>query len=73
MIKPQLHFKTGSSSKVIFGLEIEHQVEEVIATRRNKKDALNKGNMYPKATGRQDIHNKPERLRMLLTPVYGAA
>jgi anaerobic selenocysteine-containing dehydrogenase len=45
------------------GIEVEHDGEQILAIRGDKKDVLSKGNICPKATGLQDIHNCPDRLR----------
>jgi anaerobic selenocysteine-containing dehydrogenase len=45
------------------GIEVEHDGENIIAIRGDKNDVLSKGNICPKATGLQDIHTDPDRLR----------
>jgi len=51
------------------GIEVEHDRKTIIAIRGDKKDVLSKGNMCPKATGLQDIHTDPDRLRKPLVRV----
>ena len=51
------------------GIEVEHDGKTIIAIRGDKKDVLSKGNMCPKATGLQDIHTDPDRLRKPLVRV----
>ena len=45
------------------GIEVEHDGEQIIAIRGDKRDVLSQGNICPKATGLQDIHTDPDRLR----------
>ena len=51
------------------GIEVEHDGKTIIAIRGDKKDVLSKGNICPKATGLQDIHTDPDRLRKPLVRV----
>ena len=51
------------------GIEIEYEGTQVIAIRGDKNDVLSQGNICPKATGIQDIHNCPDRLRKPLRRV----
>ena len=51
------------------GIEVEHDGKTIIAIQGDKKDVLSKGNMCPKATGLQDIHTDPDRLRKPLVRV----
>ena len=51
------------------GIEVEHDGKSIIAIRGDKKDVLSKGNICPKATGLQDIHTDPDRLRKPLVRV----
>jgi len=45
------------------GIEVEHDGKNIIAIRGDQNDVLSKGNICPKATGLQDIHTDPDRLR----------
>ena len=51
------------------GIEVEHDGRTIIAIRGDKKDVLSQGNICPKATGLQDIHTDPDRLRKPLVRV----
>jgi anaerobic selenocysteine-containing dehydrogenase len=51
------------------GIEVEHDGEQVLAIRGDKNDVLSQGNICPKATGIQDIHNCPDRLKKPLKRV----
>ncbi len=51
------------------GLEIEHDGDRIVAIRGDKKDVLSRGNICPKATGLQDIHTCPDRLKKPLKRV----
>ena len=65
----QLHYRTCHLCETMCGIEIEHDGEQVIAIRGDKRDVLSKGNICPKATGIQDIHSCPDRLRKPLKRV----
>jgi len=51
------------------GIEVEHDGEKILAIRGDKDDVLSQGNICPKATGLQDIHADPDRLRKPLRRV----
>ena len=59
----QLHYRTCHLCETMCGIEVEHDGENIIAIRGDKNDVLSKGNICPKATGLQDIHVDPDRLR----------
>ena len=59
----QLHYRTCNLCETMCGIEIEHDGEQVLAIRGDKNDVLSQGNICPKATGLQDIHTDPDRLR----------
>ena len=65
----QLHYRTCHLCETMCGIEIEHDGEQVIAIRGDKNDVLSQGNICPKATGIQDIHTCPDRLRKPLKRV----
>jgi anaerobic selenocysteine-containing dehydrogenase len=45
------------------GIEVEYEGDQILAIRGDKNDVLSKGNICPKATGLQDIHNCKDRLK----------
>ena len=59
----QLHYRTCHLCETMCGIEIEHDGGEILAIRGDKDDVLSRGNICPKATGLQDIHTDPDRLR----------
>ncbi len=65
----QLHYRTCHLCETMCGIEIEHDGEQVLAIRGDKNDVLSQGNICPKATGIQDIHTCPDRLRKPLKRV----
>ena len=65
----QLHYRTCHLCETMCGIEIEHDGEQVLAIRGDKNDVLSKGNICPKATGIQDIHSCPDRLKKPLKRV----
>ncbi|MEP5568314.1 MAG: molybdopterin-dependent oxidoreductase [Halioglobus sp.] len=63
MSEKQYHYRTCHLCETMCGIEVEHDGEQILAIRGDKNDVLSKGNICPKATGLQDIHNCPDRLR----------
>jgi anaerobic selenocysteine-containing dehydrogenase len=59
----QLHYRTCHLCETMCGIEVEHDGEKILAIRGDKDDVLSQGNICPKATGLQDIHTDPDRLR----------
>ena len=59
----QFHYRTCHLCETMCGIEVEHDGEQIIAIRGDKRDVLSQGNICPKATGLQDIHTDPDRLR----------
>jgi anaerobic selenocysteine-containing dehydrogenase len=59
----QLHYRTCHLCETMCGIEVEHDGERILAIRGDKDDVLSRGNICPKATGLQDIHTDPDRLR----------
>ena len=65
----QFHYRTCHLCETMCGIEVEHDGENIIAIRGDKRDVLSKGNICPKATGLQDIHTDPDRLHKPLVRV----
>jgi anaerobic selenocysteine-containing dehydrogenase len=59
----QLHYRTCHLCETMCGIEIEYEGDQILAIRGDKNDVLSKGNICPKATGIQDIHNCLDRLK----------
>ncbi|EYF03616.1 molybdopterin oxidoreductase family protein [Chondromyces apiculatus] len=67
----RLHHRTCSLCEAMCGVEIETEGERVIAIRGDKADPFSQGYLCPKATGLQDIHEDPDRLRHPVRRVKG--
>ncbi len=65
----QLHHRTCHLCETMCGIEVEHDGAKILAIRGDKDDVLSQGNICPKATGLQDIHTDPDRLRRPLKRV----
>ena len=65
----QLHYRTCHLCETMCGIEVEHDGEQILAIRGDKNDVLSQGNICPKATGLQDIHSCPDRLKKPLKRV----
>jgi anaerobic selenocysteine-containing dehydrogenase len=65
----RLHYRTCHLCETMCGIEVEHDGEKILAIRGDKDDVLSQGNICPKATGLQDIHTDPDRLRKPLRRV----
>ncbi|MFP6663761.1 MAG: molybdopterin-dependent oxidoreductase [Deltaproteobacteria bacterium] len=65
----QLHYRTCHLCETMCGIEVEHDGKRILAIRGDKEDVLSKGNICPKATGLQDIHTDPDRIRRPLKRV----
>ena len=65
----KLHYRTCHLCETMCGIEVEYEGEQILAIRGDKNDVLSKGNICPKATGLQDIHSCPDRLRKPLKRV----
>ncbi|MAZ88326.1 MAG: dehydrogenase [Cellvibrionaceae bacterium] len=57
------HYRTCHLCETMCGIEVEYDGEQIQSIRGDKKDVLSQGNICPKATGLQDIHTDPDRLR----------
>ena len=58
----QLHYRTCHLCETMCGIVVEHDGGRILAIRGDKDDVLSQGNICPKTTGLQDIHNDPDRL-----------
>jgi len=65
----QLYYRTCHLCETMCGIEVEHDGKQILAIRGDKDDVLSQGNICPKATGLQDIHTDPDRLRRPLKRV----
>ena len=65
------HFRTCNLCEAMCGLEIEVEDGIVQSIRGDKEDPFSRGYICPKATGLQDIHKDPDRLRKPIKKVNG--
>lgn len=59
----QKHYRTCNLCETMCGIEVEYEGDQILAIRGDRNDVLSKGNICPKATGLQDIHTCPDRLK----------
>jgi anaerobic selenocysteine-containing dehydrogenase len=59
----KMHYRSCHLCETMCGIEVEYEGTEILAIRGDKNDVLSKGNICPKATGLQDIHNCTDRLK----------
>jgi len=60
------HYRTCNLCEAMCGLEIKHQNKSIISIKGDKKDALSKGHICPKAVALQDLYHDKDRLK---TPI----
>ncbi len=60
------HYRTCNLCEAMCGLEIKHQNNTIISIKGDKKDALSKGHICPKATALEDLYLDKDRLK---TPI----
>jgi len=65
----QRHYRSCHLCETMCGIEVEYEGEKILAIRADKDEVLSQGNICPKATGLQDIHTDPDRLRKPLRRV----
>ncbi len=66
-----IHHRTCNLCEAICGLEIEHDGQQIISIKGDKKDPFSRGHICPKAVALQDIQDDPDRLRQPLKKVDG--
>lgn len=60
------HYRTCNLCEAMCGLEIKYQDKSIISIKGDKKDALSKGHICPKAVALQDLYHNKDRLK---TPI----
>ncbi|NOY47391.1 MAG: molybdopterin-dependent oxidoreductase [Chlorobi bacterium] len=60
------HYRTCNLCEAMCGLEITYQDKSIISIKGDKKDALSKGHICPKAVALQDLYHDKDRLK---TPI----
>ncbi|MGH1373674.1 MAG: molybdopterin-dependent oxidoreductase [Cellvibrionaceae bacterium] len=65
------HYRTCHLCETMCGIEVEYEGDQILSIKGDKSDVLSQGNICPKATGLQDIHRDPDRLRqpMIRRPI----
>ena len=66
----QTHYRTCNLCEAMCGLEIRHNETEVLSIKGDKKDALSRGHICPKAVALQDLYHDKDRLK---TPIKKTA
>jgi len=60
------HYRTCNLCEAMCGLEIKYQDKSIVSIKGDKKDALSKGHICPKAVALQDLYHDKNRLK---TPI----
>jgi anaerobic selenocysteine-containing dehydrogenase len=58
-----LHYRTCNICEAMCGVVVEHDGQHVTSIRGDERDRYSNGYICPKATGLQDLHEDPDRLR----------
>jgi len=66
MTELEKHYRTCNLCEAMCGIEITHKDNKIIAIKGDKKDALSRGHICPKATALEDLHLDKDRLK---TPI----
>lgn len=67
----QTHFRTCHLCETMCGIAVEHDGENILSIKGDPDHVLSKGNICAKASGLQDIHTDPDRLRGPVKKVDG--
>lgn len=59
----QTHYRTCHLCETMCGIAVEHDGENILSIKGDPDHVLSKGNICAKASGLQDIHTDPDRLR----------
>ena len=66
MSEVKTHFRTCNICEAMCGIAIEHQDNQIISIKGDKKDPFSKGHMCPKALALQDYYQDKDRIK---TPI----
>mgnify|MGYP000023513623 CR=1 FL=1 len=61
--KTQTHFRTCHLGETMCGIAVEHDGTNILSIKGDPNHVMSKGNICAKASGLQDIHTDPDRLR----------
>jgi len=70
MAELEKHYRTCNLCEAMCGIEITYKENDIIAIKGDKKDALSRGHICPKATALEDLHLDKDRLK---TPIKRTA
>lgn len=65
------HFRTCHLCETMCGIAVEYEGDQILSIKADVYDVLSKGNICPKATGLQDVHNDPDRLKTPIKKLNG--
>jgi len=65
------HFRTCHLCETMCGIAVEYEADQILSIKGDVYDVLSRGNICPKATGLQDVHTDPDRLKKPLKKVDG--
>jgi len=67
----QTHYRTCHLCETMCGIAVEYEGDEILSIRGDEDQVLSKGNICPKASGLQDVHTDPDRLRQPVKRING--
>ena len=67
----QTHYRTCHLCETMCGIAVEYEGDEILSIRGDERHVLSKGNVCPKPSGLQDVHNDPDRLRRPVKKIDG--
>lgn len=65
------HFRTCHLCETMCGIAVEYEGDKILSIKGDPDDVLSKGNICPKATGLQDVHTDPDRLKQPIRKING--
>ncbi|WP_062269109.1 molybdopterin-dependent oxidoreductase [Endozoicomonas arenosclerae] len=65
------HFRTCHLCETMCGIAVEYEGDKILSIKGDPNDVLSKGNICPKATGLQDVHTDPDRLKAPIRKING--
>lgn len=71
MSSVQTHYRTCHLCETMCGIAVEHDGKNILSIKGDPDHVLSKGNICAKASGLQDIHTDPDRLRGPVKKVNG--
>ncbi len=65
------HYRTCHLCETMCGIAVEYEGDKILSIKGDPNDVLSEGNICAKATGLQDVHTDPDRLKQPLRKVNG--